>query len=126
MVKKEFTYRGKSLEELQTLSLAELSPLLPAFARRKIKRGFTPAEQAFIKRLGKKSTVKTHCRDMIILPFMVNRLIKVVKGKDYEDVRVTIEMVGHRLGEFALTRKRLRHGAMGLGATKGSANKEKK
>jgi small subunit ribosomal protein S19 len=126
MAKKEFTYRGKTLEQLQSMSLTELMVLLPSAARRKMKRGFTEQEKIFLDRMAKKSTVKTHCRDMIILPSFVGRVIKVAKGNGWEDVRVSAEMIGLRLGEFAASRKRLRHGQAGIGATKGSAGKEKK
>jgi small subunit ribosomal protein S19 len=126
MAKKEFTYRGHTLAQLQAMSIDELSAILPSPARRKIKRGFTEQEKILLHRLSKKNTVKTHCRDMIILPFMVGRIIKVVRGNSFEDVRVTAEMIGHRLGEFSLTRKRLKHGQAGIGSTKGSAGSDKK
>lgn len=127
MAKKIFTYRGKTIEELQALSLKEITDLLPSFARRKIiRRGFTDAEKRFIKRLEKKNNVKTHCREMVILPFMVTKTIKVAKGNGFDDVIITPEMIGHRLGEFAPTRKRVTHGNAGIGATKGTAHADKK
>ncbi|HLP79522.1 MAG TPA: ribosomal protein S19 family protein [Acidobacteriota bacterium] len=127
MAKKIFTFKGKTIEELQSLSLVELAPLLNSAARRKIKRGFSPSEQAFLKRLVKKGdNVRTHCRDMIILPAMVNKVIAVHKGSTFEDVRITPEMIGYRLGEFVPTRKKVVHGAMGLGASRSSANAERK
>jgi small subunit ribosomal protein S19 len=119
---KEFKYRGKSLEDLKKLSLKELSLLLPSRERRKIKRGFTDAEKAFLDKLQSKSKkIETHCRDMVILPQMVGRIISIHAGKEFKDVEVTAEMIGHRLGEFALTRSRVAHNAPGIGATKSSA-----
>lgn len=126
MAKKTFTYRGKTLEELQSLSIAEVSKLLGSAARRKIKRGFTEAEKSFLAKVATRDMVKTHCRDMIIFPSMVNKLIKVSKGNSFEDLRVTQEMIGHRLGEFAQTRKKVSHGAMGLGASRSSAHADRK
>ena len=122
MALKEFKYRGKSLEDLKKLSLKELSLLLPSRERRKIKRGFTDAEKAFLDKLQSKSKkIETHSRDMVILPQMVGRIISIHAGKEFKDVEVTAEMIGHRLGEFALTRSRVAHNAPGIGATKSSA-----
>ena len=119
---KEFLYRGKKLEELQAMSLTELADLLPARQRRKIKRGFSDDEKALLEKISKKGTAKTHLRDMIILPEMVGKIIKVHNGKQFEDVRVQEEMIGHYLGEFSLTRKRSSHSAPGVGATRSSSS----
>jgi small subunit ribosomal protein S19 len=123
MAKKEFSLKGKPLEELQAMSLDELATLLTAKARRKIKRGFTDAEKAFLKstRTSKKP-VETHCRSMIILPEMVNKQIKIHNGKTFEEVLIQPEMIGHYVGEFAMTRKKVSHSAPGIGATKSSAS----
>ncbi len=118
---KQFLYRGKTLAELQELTLRELSELLPASHRRKIKRGFTEAEKKLLKKIrANKKNIETHCRDMIILPEMVGKLIKVHNGKTFEPVHITEEMLGHRLGEFVLTRKRVSHSSPGVGATRSS------
>ncbi|MBW2996906.1 30S ribosomal protein S19 [Candidatus Woesearchaeota archaeon] len=123
MAKKEFFYRGKNLEELQEMGLKELAALLPAAARRKIQRGFTEQEKVLLKNLKTSGKpVKTHCRSMIILPEMVNKTIKVYNGKTFEDIIVQPEMIGHYLGEFSLTRKRVAHSAPGVGATRSSSN----
>ena len=118
---KEFIYRGKSIEELKQLSLSELSDLLPARQRRKIKRGFSEDEKKLLEKIAKKDNVKTHLRDMIILPAMIGKTILVHNGKDFEAVRVQEEMIGHYLGEFSLTRKRSSHSAPGVGATRSSS-----
>ena len=123
MAKKEFRYRGKTLEELQAMGLKELASLLPAAARRKIKRGFTEQEKILLRNLkNSKKPVKTHCRSMLVLPEMVNKTIKVHNGKSFEDVVVQPEMIGHYLGEFSLTRKKVAHSSPGVGATRSSAN----
>ncbi len=123
MAKKEFSYKGKSVEELKKLSLNELANLLPSRQRRSIKRGFTEQQKIFLKNLkDAKGNVETHCRDMIILPEMMGRLIKVHNGKDFVPVSVEWDMIGHLLGEFALTRKKVAHSAPGIGATKSSAS----
>ncbi|MBI1969718.1 30S ribosomal protein S19 [Candidatus Woesearchaeota archaeon] len=123
MAKKEFTYRGQTLQELLKLSLEDFAKLLPSRQRRKIKRGFTEQHQKVLKALQKDGkSVETHCRDLIILPYMVGKIVKVYNGKDFAIVAIEPEMIGHYLGEFALTRKRVQHSAPGIGATRSSAS----
>lgn len=122
MAKKEFTYRGKSLEELQAMSHEEFAQLIDSRNRRTIIRGFTEEQKRFVVKLQKEDNVKTHCRDVVIFPRMVGKTILVHKGKDYESLRIVPEMIGHRLGEFAFSRKRVAHSSPGVGATKSSSN----
>ena len=124
MAKKEFTYRGKTMHELEKMSVTELALLFPSSVRRKIKRGFTEQEQTFMKKLKKSGEAKTHCRDMIILPTMVGRTIGIHNGKSFESVLITEEMIGHYLGEFSQSRKSVKHGSAGVGSTKGGGAKK--
>lgn len=124
---KRFRYRGKSLEELLSMSLDEFVQLLPARQRRSLMRGLTPAQRRLLNKIralrkaGKSDvTIKTHVRDMIILPEMVGLTIAVYNGKEYVPVRITPEMIGHRLGEFSHTTKLVHHGEPGLKASKSS------
>ncbi|WP_457548799.1 30S ribosomal protein S19 [Archaeoglobus sp.] len=117
---KEFRYRGYTLEELQKMSLEQLAELLPARERRKIKREFTEQELKLLRKLRKKGTARTHCRDMIVLPEMVGKVIFVHNGKEFVRVEIKPEMIGHRLGEFAQTRKFEKHSGPGVGATRSS------
>jgi len=117
---KEFRYRGYSIEELKQMSLEQIAELLPARERRKIKRGFTEQEEKLLRKLRKKDGVRTHCRDMVVLPEMVGKTIFVHNGKDFIRVEIKPEMIGHRLGEFALTRKFEKHSGPGVGATRSS------
>ncbi len=117
---KEFRYRGYTLEELKNMPLEELAKLLPARERRKIKRGFTEQEEKLLRKLKKKDAVRTHCRDMVVLPEMVGKVIFVHNGKDFVRVEIKPEMIGHRLGEFALTRRFEKHSGPGVGATRSS------
>jgi small subunit ribosomal protein S19 len=119
---KEFQYRGKSLDELKQLSLNELSDLLPSRQRRKIKRGFSDEEKKLMEKIRSKNNVKTHLRDMLILPEMVAKTIKIHNGKSFEQVIIQPEMIGHYMGEFSLTRRRSSHSAPGVGATKSSSS----
>lgn len=124
---KRFRYRGKILEELLSMSLDEFVQLLPARERRSLMRGLTPAQRKLLNKIralrkaGKSDVmIKTHVRDMIILPEMVGLTIAVYNGKEYVPVRVTPEMIGHRLGEFSHTTKLVHHGEPGLKASKSS------
>lgn len=125
MAKKVFTYRGHTIEELQKMPLDALAKLLPARQRRNLKRGFTPEQKKIldkIKKAKKGETVKlrTHCRDLIVLPEMVGLTFEIHNGKEFSRVVIQPEMIGHYFGEFALTRKKVVHGAPGMGATKSS------
>ncbi len=123
MAKKEFMFRGKSIEELKKLSLNEFTELAPARARRSLKRGLTEEQKKLLEKIKNNSNnIKTHCRDMVVLPEMVGHVIKIHNGKGYVEVRIVEEMLGHFFGEFALTRKSVKHSAPGVGATRSSAS----
>ncbi len=120
---KEFLYRGKSLEQLRKMSLSEFTLLLNSREKRKLKRGFTEVEKKLLETLREtKKDVRTHCRDMIIIPEMVGRIVKVHNGKEWVPINIMTEMLGHRLGEYSMTVKPVRHSAPGIGATKSSAS----
>ena len=123
MAKKEFTFKGKTASELQKLSLNELAQLLTARQRRTLKRGFTDQQKILLKKLrANEKNIETHCRDMIILPEMIGKTVKVHQGKEFIPVMVGQDMVGHCFGEFVLTRKKVSHSAPGIGATRSSAS----
>jgi len=116
-----FKYRGYTIEELKKMSLEEFAKLLPSRERRSLLRGLTEQQKILLKKLRSgKEFVKTHVRDMIILPEMVGKKIGVHNGKEFVPVEIKPEMIGHRLGEFALTRKRVKHSSPGVGATRSS------
>lgn len=125
---KKFEYRGHPLEELQAMSLEEFGKLLPSRERRSLLRGLPPRQRKLLDRVrrvraeGKKEKafIRTHCRDMVILPEMVGLKFGVYNGKEFVRVEVRPEMIGHRLGEFARTRKKVTHSTPGVGATKSS------
>jgi len=114
MALKIFKFKGKTIEELQQLSIDEFMELLPARQRRSYKRGFSDTKKKFIAKVQKKSVIKTHLRDMIVLPLMVGKTIQVHTGKGFEALTIQEEMIGHYLGEFALTRKRAAHTSVGV------------
>ena len=119
---KKFSYRGYSLEELRKLSIDEFTKLVKSRERRALKRGLTEAQKKLLENVRKnpKGFHKTHERDMIILPEMVGVKFGVYNGKEWVTVEVKPEMIGHRLGEFALTRQRIKHSAPGVGASRSS------
>jgi small subunit ribosomal protein S19 len=120
---KEEKYRGLQLEFLKGLDVREAAKYLPSRSRRTVLRHFDVIEK-FIKNCEEKESsskkIRTHLRDLVIMPKLVGKRVAVHNGKTYQDVDVTVDMIGHRLGEFALTRKRVAHSAAGIGATKGS------
>ena len=122
MVKKELKWRGKDADELKGMDLKEFALLLPTRQRRSLLRGRTDDQQILMKKLQKKEkNIETHCRDMIIIPIMLGTMIKVHNGKELVPVNVELDMLGHYLGEFALTRRNVQHSAPGVGATRSSA-----
>lgn len=121
MAKKEFKFRGKSVEELKTLSIDEFAELLPSRERRTMSRGLDESKKKLLAKLEKKDKAKTHEREMIIFPTMVGKVISVHNGKEFVEIHVIPEMIGMRLGQLVLTRKRLLHSSPGVGATKSSA-----
>jgi small subunit ribosomal protein S19 len=119
--REEFTYRGFKIDELKAMGIPELIPIMPARARRKVKRGLSRGEETLLQKFragGQK--VRTHLREMIVMPEMIGKSIEIYNGKEFVKVEFQPEAVFHYLGEFALTRKRVTHGSAGIGATRGS------
>jgi small subunit ribosomal protein S19 len=117
MAKKEFTYRGLSTEQLKKMSIKEFANLIPSRERRTLLRGMTDAEKNLLRKLEKRDNIKTHAREMIVVPQMIGKTLLVHNGKEYTPVPISEEMVGFRLGEFVLTRKMVKHSSPGVGAT---------
>ena len=116
MARKEFTYKGKTEEELQAMDLKEFANLIPSNLRRSLIRGMDHSQKKVIEKLLKgKSKVKTHSREMVIIPQMIGKVISVYTGKKFSDVNVTIEMLGHRIGEYASSRVIAKHTLQGVG-----------
>ena len=126
---KEFSYRGHSLDSLQSMSMDEFITLLPARQRRSLTRGLTPEQRILLEKMREvreaqkqdpSVSIKTHVRDLIILPEMVGVKIMVHNGKEFVAIDIKPEMIGHYLGEFAITNKPVRHGTPGIGASRSS------
>ncbi|PSQ13091.1 30S ribosomal protein S19 [Halobacteriales archaeon QS_7_68_65] len=123
----EFTYRGHTIEELQAMDREAVAELLPARLRRTIERGLSAEHEQLIEAAeesGSEETandpIRTHLRDMPVLPAFVDKTFAVHNGQEFERVRVEPEMLGHYLGEFQLTRTSVEHGQAGIGATRSS------
>lgn len=117
---REFLYHGKTLEDLKAMSLEEFTKLLPARARRSLKRGFTDSQKTLLKDMRANSAVKTHVRDMVILPEMVGKRVSVYNGKEWVTYEIAPQMIGFRLGDFSIAVKEVKHSSPGMGATRSS------
>ena len=118
---KEFMWKGLTSEQIAKLDMPAFAALIQARHRRTLKRGFTPEQKRLLVALDTgKDNIKTHCRDMVILPKMVGRTLKVYNGKEFIPVSITAEMLGHYVGEFSHSRKSVAHSAAGIGATRSS------
>ena len=123
---KEFRYRGKSIEELSSMSTEALLELLPSRARRSLNRGVSEEKRKIledaraIKEGRLQGQIKTHARDMIVLPSMVGLTIGVHNGKEFVPLEVKPEMIGRYLGEFVITNKKVVHGTPGIGSSRSS------
>ena len=126
---REFTYRSHNIDELQSMSMDEFIRLLPSRQRRSLQRGLTLEQRVLLENIrgakkvlkeGGNVVVKTHARDMVILPEMIGVTILVHNGKEFTAVEITPEMIGHYLGEFSITNKPVKHGSPGIGASRSS------
>ena len=125
MKKKEFTYRGKTLDELKEMDIREFAKLLKSNERRTVLRQSDEIQRFVLrsdKKIAMKKQIRSHSRYLIIVPAMVGMTIGVHNGKEFSKVNIIGEMLGHRLGEFAVTRNKVKHGAAGIGATRSSAS----
>merc|ERR1712066_622457 len=122
---KKYSYRGVDLDKLLDLSNQDLMEMFRARQRRKFSRGIKRKPIALLKKLrkAKRDTgygekpdpVKTHLRNMVIVPEMIGSVVAVYNGKQYINVEIKPEMIGHYLAEFSITYKPIKHGRAGGG-----------
>lgn len=123
---REFRYRGYTFDQLKSMSTESLLQLLPSRARRSLNRGVSEEKRKLLEDVratisGQYSgQIRTHARDMIILPIMVGLTIYVHNGKEFVPVEIKPEMIGRYLGEFVITNKKVVHGTPGIGASRSS------
>lgn len=126
----KFTYRGKTIEELKAMSVEEFAKLIPSRQRKSIAKGMVQKKLGLFEKIKKANEelakgnvpkiIKIHRKDLVILPSMVGLTFGVHTGKEFKNVEITQQMVGCYLGEFILTRQRVKHSAPGIGATRSS------
>eukprot|EP00164_Ancoracysta_twista_P001268 GFYU01001665.1.p2 GENE.GFYU01001665.1~~GFYU01001665.1.p2 ORF type:complete len:147 (+),score=49.39 GFYU01001665.1:36-476(+) len=128
---KKFTFRGIDLEKLLDMNPKQLNELVHSRVRRRFARGMKKGSVGLLKKLRnakkavagtseKPDPVKTHLRNMIVVPEMIGSVVGVYNGKAYCAVEVKPEMVGHYLAEFSISYKPVMHGRPGIGATHSS------
>jgi len=129
---REFRYRGYTLNDIQSLSMDEFIRLLPSRQRRSLQRGLSQEQRKLLEAIRKTketqdqtqptkpTVIKTHARDMIILPEMIGATLLVHNGKEFTALEIKPEMIGHYIGEFAITNKPVKHGTPGIGASRSS------
>lgn len=111
---KKFSYRGVDAEQLLGMSTEEFKPLLHSRGRRKLSSELPETHKKFLAKLQKKkaeangekpAVVKTHLRNVLVIPEMIGSVVAVYNGKVFNVVDVRPEMLGHYLGEFSITYK---------------------
>ncbi|NLI74238.1 MAG: 30S ribosomal protein S19 [Euryarchaeota archaeon] len=120
--KREFTYRGYTVEELCEMPFDDMVLLLPARVRRTLTRGMNEGQKIAYEVLKNedREITRTHRRDVPIIPQFVGKKVSVYNGKEFIEFEIKPEMIGHFTGEFAMTRSDVKHSGPGVGATRGS------
>lgn len=120
--KKEFMFRGYNLEQLRAMPFEDVLELLPSRSRRTYLRGLNYEQQLVFDKLNGECTdvVRTHRRDLPILPSFVGKTVAIYNGKEFVEVSIKPEMIGCYLGEFVMNRKEPAHSGPGVGATRSS------
>jgi len=125
---REFLYRGHNFESLQQMSMDEFIRILPSRQRRSLTRGLTADQRTLMelirnyRRTKAKDAkpIRTHCRDMVVIPEMVGLNLLIHSGKEFTSLDIKPEMLGHYVGEFVITNKKVLHGTPGIGASRSS------
>ncbi|GMF30961.1 unnamed protein product [Phytophthora lilii] len=114
---RKFSYRGVDLDKLLDLNHEELMDLVNARARRRFSRGLKRKPMALIKRLRKAKAaakpmerpegIKTHLRNMIIVPEMIGSVVGVYNGKEFNgiEIKVCLQNRSHLPGDGGLNPK---------------------
>ncbi len=126
----KFNYKGRTLEELVNLSDKEFMKLLPSHQRRSLMRGQVKKNPTLFKKInkaieemkngGQKTVIRTHLRSLVITPKMVGLTIHVHAGNEFKKIVINEKMIGHYAGEYAMTRKTVKHSSPGVGASRSS------
>ncbi|KAG7674444.1 hypothetical protein Ndes2526B_g05173 [Nannochloris sp. 'desiccata'] len=128
---RKYSYRGVDLEQLLDMSTDELVELFAARQRRRFQRGLNRKCLGLVKKLRKAKKaaegtgekpepVRTHLRNMVIIPEMIGSVLGVYNGKTFNQVEIKPDMIGHYLAEFSISYKPVSHGKAGIGSTNSS------
>jgi small subunit ribosomal protein S19 len=120
-----FTFRGKNPEEFKEMKLEQYLPLINSRQRRAVKRmgmqyKALVAEVDDARKSGSTGPIRTRVREAVILPSWIGMRLAVHNGKEYKEMEIRPEMLGHRLGEYSFSTKHVQHSAPGIRATRGS------
>ncbi len=121
---KKFTFKGLETDAAKALTFEQFIALIPSNHRRTLKRQGVQVKTFLLKieklRKRGKLAFKTRVREMVIMPAMLGMTVSVYNGKEYTPVLITLDHLGHRLGEYSIPIKQVRHSGPGIGATRGS------
>ena len=127
---KKQMYRGHELDKLLDMSREQIVSLMGSRQRRRFRHGFSSKYDRLVKKVRiakrdsvpgeKPKSVRTHLRNAVITPEMCGGVVDVYAGKHWNPVEVKADMIGHFLAEFSMTYKPIRHGKVGVGATRSS------
>lgn len=123
--KEKIAFKGKTSTEALQLSDEEFRKMVNTHIRRSMKRNALEYRNlvekvAKLKGKGSSKPIKTQCREAVILPSWIGLRFEVYDGKQFMPMDITANMLGHKLGEFAFSTKRVQHSAPGIKATRGS------
>lgn len=130
---RNYTFRGKTLDDLKKMELPDFVQLLGTKRKRFISRCFSVQHVHLINKLRKAReevegvagarppVVKTHLRSMVILPEFVDNVIGIYNGKEFVEVQIKPEMIGHVLADFSMAKRVVKHSKAGVGATRSSS-----
>jgi small subunit ribosomal protein S15e len=118
------------MEHLINLTSIDLIKTFTSRGRRKFCRGLQQKPITFLRKLRQvkkyakinepSKIVRTHLRNMIIVPEMVGNQVAIYNGKTFNQLEIKPDMIGHYTGEFSITYKPVKHGRPGIGATSSS------
>lgn len=116
------------MDQLLAMSVEDFAKIVTSRARRnllrnrdkKFEKALDGYRAKYIGTVKDYRPIRTHNRDAVVIPKMVGLKLGVYSGKEFTPVEIMPEMLGHWLGEFALTRRKIKHGKAGIGATKSS------
>lgn len=130
---RNYTFRGKTLDDLKAMELKDFIELLNSRRQRWFGRSFSTKHVKLIQKVQKSKdsvvgqtgvkppVVRTHLRGMVIIPAFVDGIIGIYNGKEFVEVLIKPEMIGHVFADFSMAKAVVKHSKAGVGATRGSS-----